>query len=136
MVTRTQNPQRTEEMEVFYDGDCPVCSREVAFLIRRKQLGDIRFTNILEMDTAQGARVGLSQDQLMERIHARLSDGSVIEGVEVFRRLYERLGWCWLVAPTRWPILRTLCDLAYSLFARNRRRWTRWFTHAGSVVDR
>ena len=29
---------------------------------------------------------------LMDRIHARLPDGTIIDGVEVFRRLYAAVG--------------------------------------------
>jgi predicted DCC family thiol-disulfide oxidoreductase YuxK len=60
----------------------------------------------------------------MSRIHGVLADGTLIEGVEVFRRLYTAIGLGWVVAPTRWPLLRGLFDRAYRGFARNRLRWT------------
>jgi predicted DCC family thiol-disulfide oxidoreductase YuxK len=60
----------------------------------------------------------------MARIHGVLPDGTAIEGVEVFRRAYAAVGLGWLMAPTRWPGLRRLADLAYRIFARNRLRWT------------
>ena len=60
----------------------------------------------------------------MARIHALLPDGRVVEGMEVLRRVYAAVGLGWLLAPTRWPILRGLADAAYRLFARNRLRWT------------
>ncbi len=115
---------RVEGIEVFFDGDCPLCSREVAFLRGRSSLRTVRFTDIATLGPPGQQRAGRTRDALMDRIHARLGDGTVIEGVEVFRRLYERLGWGWLVAPTRWPILRQLADAAYALFARNRMRLT------------
>jgi predicted DCC family thiol-disulfide oxidoreductase YuxK len=62
--------------------------------------------------------------ELMARIHGVLPDGSLVEGVEVFRQAYAAVGLGWLVAPTRWPGLRRLADLAYRVFARNRLRWT------------
>ena len=60
----------------------------------------------------------------MARIHGVLPDGTVIEGVEVFRRAYAAVGLGWLIAPTRWPGCRRLTDLAHRIFARNRLRWT------------
>jgi predicted DCC family thiol-disulfide oxidoreductase YuxK len=53
-----------------------------------------------------------------------LPDGTLVEGVEVFRRAYAAVGLGWLVAPTRWPLLRPLADAAYRWFARNRLRLT------------
>jgi len=60
----------------------------------------------------------------MARIHGVLSDGSVVEGMEVFRRAYAAVDLGWLLAPTRWPIIRPLADAAYRWFARNRLRLT------------
>jgi predicted DCC family thiol-disulfide oxidoreductase YuxK len=68
--------------------------------------------------------VGVPMEVLMDRIHGRLPDGTLVEGVEVFRRLYTAVGFGVLVAPTRLPGIRQLLDLAYRWFARNRLRLT------------
>ena len=60
----------------------------------------------------------------MDRIHGVLPNGTIVEGLEVFRRAYEAVGIGWLMAPTRWPGLRRLADAAYRTFARNRLRLT------------
>jgi predicted DCC family thiol-disulfide oxidoreductase YuxK len=60
----------------------------------------------------------------MARMHAVRPDGSLVEGVEVFRRAYAALGLGWLLAPTAWPDLRQLSDAGYRWFARNRGRLT------------
>lgn len=111
------------EIEIFYDGDCPLCMREMAFLERRDKKHRIRFTNIAAPDFDPES-LGLPMSQLMDRIHARLPDGTWIEGVEVFRRVYGAVGLGWLLAPTRWPGLRQLSDIAYRVFAKNRLRFT------------
>jgi predicted DCC family thiol-disulfide oxidoreductase YuxK len=109
------------EIEVFFDGGCPLCSREVRFLRRWDRPGVIRFTDIDAADfQAPPGHPGL--DVLMARIHARLSDGRWIEGVEVFRRLYASIGLGPLVALSRLPGITQLLDWSYALFARNRRR--------------
>ncbi len=112
---------KNPEFEVFYDGGCPVCSREVRFLQRRDRRGAIRFTDI----DAAGFRVepgGPGLDALMARIHGRLPDGTWIEGVEVFRQLYTAIGLGALAALTRLPGIAHLLDWTYAVFARNRRR--------------
>ncbi len=111
------------DVEVFYDGGCPLCMREMGMLRRRDRRARIRFTDIAAADFDAGA-VGLSWDELMARIHGRLPDGTLIEGVEVFRRLYSAVGLSALVAITRLPGLSQLFDLAYHLFAKHRLRLT------------
>jgi predicted DCC family thiol-disulfide oxidoreductase YuxK len=60
----------------------------------------------------------------MNRIHGRLPDGTLIEGVEVFRRMYTAVGFGPIVAVTRLPGISHALDLAYLLFAKNRLRLT------------
>ena len=115
--------EHPHEIEIFYDGDCPLCKREMALLERRDKKQRIRFTNIAAPDFDPES-LGLPISQLMDRIHARLADGTWIQGVEVFRRVYGAVGLGWLVAPTRWPGLRQLSDFAYRVFAKNRMRFT------------
>lgn len=111
------------EVEVFFDGDCPLCSKEIRMLQRLDKAGRIRFTNIASPDFSAEA-VGLSFSELMERIHGRLPDGQLIEGVEVFRRLYAAVGFRRLVAASRWPGVSRLLGLAYRWFAKNRLKLT------------
>ncbi|HMI91085.1 MAG TPA: DUF393 domain-containing protein [Polyangiales bacterium] len=111
------------DVEVFYDGECPLCTREVSVLRRLDRRSRIRFVDI----AAPGfdpAALGVSHEALMARIHGRLPDGTLIEGVEVFRRLYAAVGFGWLVAVTRLPGIAQGLDLAYGTFARNRLRLT------------
>ena len=60
----------------------------------------------------------------MARIHAVTPAGEMLTGVEVFRRLYAAVGLGWVVAPTRWPLLRGLANRAYAIFATRRLRLT------------
>lgn len=110
-------------VEVFYDGDCPLCMREIRMLMRKDRKGRIVFTNIAA-PTFDADWYGTSYTELMQRIRGRLPDGTWIEGVEVFRRLYTAIGWGWAVAITRVPGISHLMRLGYHVFARNRLRWT------------
>jgi predicted DCC family thiol-disulfide oxidoreductase YuxK len=110
------------EIEVFYDGGCPVCLREVRVLRRLDRRGRIRFIDI-DAPGFRAPRPGPALDDLMARIHARTSDGAWIHGVEVFRRLYAAVGLAPLAAVSRWPGISHLLDRAYAVFARNRVRW-------------
>lgn len=111
------------DIEVFYDGDCPLCMREIAMLQRRDRHARIGFVDISAPGFDESS-VGLSWQTLMERIHGRLPDGTIIEGVEVFRRLYTAIGFGRLVALTRLPGISQILDVAYRKFAKNRLRLT------------
>lgn len=111
------------EVEVFYDGACPLCVREIRMLQRLDRRGRIGFVDIAAPGF-DSASVGLSFQALMDRIHGRLPDGRLIEGVEVFRRLYSAVGFGPLVAVTRLPGVAQLLEGAYRLFAKNRLRLT------------
>ena len=110
-------------VEVFFDGDCPLCAREIAMLERLDRRDALRFEDIAAPDFDAG-RYGTDFDTLMARIHAVLPSGELVRDVEVFRRAYAAVGLGWLVAPTRWPILGPLSDLAYRIFAKQRLRLT------------
>lgn len=107
------------KIDMFYDGDCPLCRRETRLLKRLDSKGRIDFINIAAEDF-DASDVGKTQQELMAEMHGRLPDGSWVTGVEVFRRLYAAVGFGWLVAPTRLPVIRTILDLGYQVFAKYR----------------
>jgi predicted DCC family thiol-disulfide oxidoreductase YuxK len=111
------------DIQVFYDGACPLCLWEMRMIQGRDRRRRIRFVDIAAADF-DAASVGLSWQTLMDRLHGRLPDGTLVEGVEVFRRLYAAIGFGPLVALTRLPGIRQLLDLAYRTFARHRLRLT------------
>jgi predicted DCC family thiol-disulfide oxidoreductase YuxK len=111
------------EVEIFYDGECPLCAREVNMLRRLDRRTRILLTDIAAPGFDASA-LGLTQAALMDSIHGRLPDGRLIEGVEVFRRAYQAIGLRPLVALTRLPGVRQSLDAAYRVFAKNRLRLT------------
>lgn len=111
-------------VEVFFDGDCPLCVREIKMLQRMdRKRNRIRFTDI----AAPGfdpAPLGLTFAEMMDQIRGRLPDGTLIQGVEVFRQLYTAVGLGPLVGVTRWWGVRQAMDAAYEAFAKNRLKLT------------
>ncbi len=119
----TTELSKSVEIEVFYDGGCPLCLREINFLKRRDRHGKIQFTDI-DAPGFSSESYGKTYDELMAKIYGRLPDGTWITGVEVFRRLYTAAGFGPLVTLTRLPVISQLLDLGYRIFARNRLRLT------------
>ena len=130
--TGTLEPEKIEQvaraprpdsfaMEVFYDGECPMCAWEINWLKRKDRSHRVNFIDIAA-DTFNPAEYGRTQHQFMAEMHGRLADGTWTVGVETFRHLYGLLGLGWLLSWTRWPGLRTVADIGYRIFAANRIR--------------
>ncbi len=121
-MDKTINPSPFE-IEVFYDGECPLCRREINFLKRRDQQSKIRFTDLMAPEFSATA-LGKSLSEMMAEIHGRLPNGQWLVGVEVFRRLYAAIGWKTPVWISRWPIVSPVLNWAYRRFAKSRLRLT------------
>jgi predicted DCC family thiol-disulfide oxidoreductase YuxK len=115
--------QTTWDVKLLFDGECPLCAREVRMLQRLNKRGRLALEDIAAPDF-DASRYGSTLEQLMGHIHAVLPNGQLVKGMEVFRRSYSAVGWGALMAPTGWPLLRPLFDRGYEWFARNRLRLT------------
>lgn len=132
-TVQTNTVQTNESVEVFFDGGCPLCQREIGLLRRWDRKQKIRFTDISAPDF-DAAAVGKTHAELMDQIYGRLPDGQFIRGVEVFRRLYSAVGFGPLVLLTRLPIISQLLDAGYYVFAKNRLRLTGRCDHGKCAV--
>jgi predicted DCC family thiol-disulfide oxidoreductase YuxK len=113
-------PEQTlcQPIELLYDGDCPLCQREVRFLQKRDAgRGRVAFVDIAAADYNPAQHAGIDYETAMGRIHAILPDGQIVRDLEVFRRIYRALGMGWIYAPTRWPLVGQLADGLYALWA-------------------
>lgn len=118
-----------QSIEVFFDGACPICSREMAMVRQLDRHHRIDCTDIAARDFDANVQ-GLKVDEVSRHIHGRLSDGRIVTGVEVFRQIYGLLGFQRCVAWSRRPGIAKLLDYGYALFAKYRQpislafRWT------------
>lgn len=106
------------KIKLLYDGECPLCLREVNFLTKQDAgRGLVAFVDIAEDGYDPQANGGIDFETAMGRIHAVLADGTVIKNVEVFRQVYEILGIGWIYAATKWPVIGPIVDRLYDLWA-------------------
>ncbi|MDR1462758.1 MAG: DUF393 domain-containing protein [Azoarcus sp.] len=119
-------------LEFLYDGNCPICLCDVARLRRRDKHQRLHFIDVTAPDF-DPARYGRDREALLARITARRADGVIVEGPEVFRLALAAVGFGWIAAPTRLPVLAQITELAYSCFAR-RRTWLS--KHFGGIFRR
>jgi predicted DCC family thiol-disulfide oxidoreductase YuxK len=112
------------DFEVFYDGECPICRREIAWFQKLDRGQNLRFTDIADPKFDAPA-IGKTHPELMAEIHGRFPNGSIISGMEVFRQLYAAVGFTRLVSFSRWPVVRNALDAGYWCFAKLRTRLPR-----------
>ncbi|XP_077214725.1 putative thiol-disulfide oxidoreductase DCC [Tasmannia lanceolata] len=109
------------KIKMLYDGECPLCMREVNMLKERNKLyGAIKFVDISSNEYSVEENEGLDYKTVMGRIHAILSDGTVVRDVEAFRRLYEEVGLGWVYAITKYEPVATIASAVYGVWAQYR----------------
>jgi predicted DCC family thiol-disulfide oxidoreductase YuxK len=109
--------QKNWEFEVFYDGDCPLCRREIEWLKKKNLAGRVSFRDISHPDFDAEGETGKTFPELMARLHGRRPNGDWVTGVESLRLMYKALGYRRLVQLSRWPIVRNVLDSFYAVFA-------------------
>ncbi|GAV71004.1 DUF393 domain-containing protein [Cephalotus follicularis] len=115
-----QSPQDWR-IKMLYDGDCPLCMREVNMLRERnKQYGTIKFVDISSDEYSPEENQGLEYKTVMGRIHAIQSDGTIVTDVEAFRKLYEQVGLGWVYAITKYKPIAKIADAVYGVWAKYR----------------
>lgn len=106
-------------LTVFFDGACPICAREIAFMRRQDKHQRLIFRDFALSDFDETS-AGFSRSQLGQVIHAQWANGRVIKGVEVFQAMWEAVGWRVLVTLSRVSFLEPILHRTYAWFARNR----------------
>ena len=114
------------QIKLLYDGECPLCVREVNFLTEKDAgRGIVKFVDIASLDYDPQENAGIDFATAMGTIHAILPDGTVIKNIEVFRQVYECLGMGWIYAVTKIPVVGAIADWLYKVWARWRLKITR-----------
>jgi predicted DCC family thiol-disulfide oxidoreductase YuxK len=86
------------KLEVWFDGGCPLCRREIALMRRLDRRGAIAFTDVANGQSA----CPIDRADLLARFHAR-EDGVLLSGAAAFAAMWRAI-----------PVLRPL-----GLVARN-----------------
>ena len=125
------------KLNLLYDGDCPLCLREVNFLQKKDAgRGIVKFTDIADINYDPAANGGVAFETAMGRIHAVRADGTLVKNVAVFQEVYDALGIGWLYAPTKWPIISTVVNKLYDWWADKRLAVTGRASLADVIAER
>ena len=121
-------PLFPEEINLIYDSECAVCQWEKDNLLGLGAKGKITFTDLEDpagYDADAARNGGVSYADGMARITAVTKEGEVLTGMRVFAACYEQVGFGWPFAVLQWPVVGSLVERAYELFATVRTDVTR-----------
>lgn len=106
---------------VYFDGACPVCSREIAHYRTRRGADALRFVDVAA-DPAEQVAPDLTRQAALDRMHVRRPDGELVSGAAAFAALWRSLpGWAWLGRLIAVPPMLWLAERGYRGFQRARR---------------
>jgi predicted DCC family thiol-disulfide oxidoreductase YuxK len=114
---------------VIYNGDCPVCSREIG--VYRARVGADGAIGFVDLNDADLAVFGLSREAAARRLHV-VENGRLLSGVDAFLALWRATpGFGWLARIVGLPGVRQAAGALYEgvlapmLHAMHRRRQAR-----------
>jgi predicted DCC family thiol-disulfide oxidoreductase YuxK len=81
------------DVTVWFDGSCPLCSREIALMRRLDTRGRIAFVDITGPETV----CPIDRRGMLERFRAREGDGTLLSGAAAFAAMWRAI-----------PVLRPL----------------------------
>jgi predicted DCC family thiol-disulfide oxidoreductase YuxK len=112
------------QMQVFYDGGCPVCSAEIAFYRKRPGADGFEWVDVHRAEAPLGA--DLSREAALARMHVRLPNGALLSGAAAFAAMWRNMpGMQWLGRLLQVPPFGVLAEMGYQIFLRFRRAWRR-----------
>jgi predicted DCC family thiol-disulfide oxidoreductase YuxK len=110
-------------LTVYYDGVCPVCSREIAMYRRQAGASAIAWIDATSCEASE-LGIGLSRQTALGRLHVRTADGALASGASAFTTLWQqlprtaRLGRLLHRQPLLW-----LLEIGYRALLLVRRSW-------------
>lgn len=121
-----KQPESTEpphQVEIWFDGGCPLCRHEISIMRRLDRAGRIRFIDLSRANAA----CPLDTAVMLSRFHAR-ENGVILSGAAAFGAMWRAIP---LLRPlglaARLPWIAALLEWSYIRFLRVRPRLQEYF---------
>jgi len=110
-------------LRIFYDGACPLCSREIEHYRRQDHAGRLIPVDISTADF-DPEPIDIPLSAFMYELHAIDQAGQIYRGVAAFRAIWQAfpdsIGYRTLATLVSLPVINPLARLGYRVFARLR----------------
>ena len=115
-LSSSNKSQGRSPCTVYFDGLCPVCSREIA-TYRQLRGGDaINWVDASRCDATQ-LSAGLDRAYALQRLHVKSADGTLLSGAAAFVEIWRHLpafAWMARLCSNRYAL--ALLDFVYARF--------------------
>jgi predicted DCC family thiol-disulfide oxidoreductase YuxK len=104
-------------LDVFYDGKCGLCSKEITYYRRIAPDGIFNWLDIAH-DPAPLSQYQISQSDALRRLHVRDASGGWHIGADAFLVIWRQLNyWRLLAMLVSLPVVKQIARLCYNWFA-------------------
>lgn len=107
-------------LELLYDGECPICKREICILQKKDSQKTIKFIDISSKEFSPIEHKNIDYNTAMSQIHAIDSTGNLLVGIPAFAAVYARCHLLVISTLLRVPFIKGLLKPLYTLFAKKR----------------
>ena len=114
----TDDAAQKRPVQVFYDGNCPICSREISFYRSLRGASAVLWT---DLSGAGASELPDTIDRIdaLRRIHAIDSKGQIVSGAPVFSLIWSTLPQFRLLGFfSRLPLVNRALDFLYWTFLK------------------
>lgn len=112
-----------EPLTVWYDGGCPLCTREIALMRRLDQRSRLRFVDVSDGSSS----CPIARGDLLARFHVSDAQGRFYSGAAAFAAMWRAIP---LLRPfgliARNRVMLAALEVGYRLFLRGRPRLQRF----------
>ncbi len=113
-------------LTLFYDGQCPLCVKEMTRLRHADNEHCLTLINI--HSPACSAYPEINKQRAAQILHGIAEDGKLLLGLDATCQAWKVVGRGRWIGLSRWPIIRPITDRFYLLFARHRYTLSKWLT--------
>ena len=119
--------QTSQALTVFFDGSCPICSKEINFYKMRAGADELSWVDVSDEEIPIPIQTR-SREDLMARFHVLSSSGELVSGGAAFAELWASLPAFKIFGKFfKLPILRFLIDVGYDIFLTLRPKFQNLF---------
>jgi predicted DCC family thiol-disulfide oxidoreductase YuxK len=109
------NPAKNMDT-LYYDGNCPLCMREIRLLSRIADSG----LALVDLHSAPERPGDPTRLEKLGTLHLLTGDGRWLTGVAATVRAWSHTRWGALFSILTWPVIGPIADTVYEFWARKR----------------